>query len=248
MIGMMHRRTALLTIAVFLLASASVTEAAAPLKLTLRVPNRTYLVGEPVPITVELKNTSWRAQKVRYPLSYEWGLDVLITPEGGATREYVSPLHAFAREASRRPNPAPQKLSRRKSLTTQEHIAFDDAARNDFAFPTPGRYAVQMRHPYERGVRSNTVTITVAAPTGRDADALEFVVQHDLKALLSPHARRVGANEEQLQALRELADANVCIRGSCSPGFVPLGVTRYGEWARIALRALGEEIEEPITP
>lgn len=243
----MSHRAVLLASVVLLLASASVTEAAVPLKLTLNIPDRKYLVGEPVPITVKLTNTSWRAQKVRYPLSYEWGLEVLITSEGGATREYVSPLHAFARIA-RRPNPAVQRLKWRKAMTAQEYIAFDDAARNDFAFSTPGRYAVQVRHPYEQGVRSNTVTITVAAPTGRDADALEFITSHDLKALLSPHARRVGANEEQRQALRELGDANVCIRGSCSQGFIPLGVTRYGRWARIALRALGEEVEEPITP
>lgn len=245
----MTRRAVLLASVVLLLASASVTEAAVPLKLklTLSVPSQTYLVGEPVPITVKLTNTSWRAQKVRYPLSYEWGLEVLITPEGGVTREYVSSLHAFARSA-RRPNPAAQKLKWRKSLTVQEHIAFDDAARNDFAFPVPGRYTVQVRHPYEQGVRSNSVTITVAAPTGRDAEALEFITSHDLKALLSPHVRRVGANEAQRQALRELGDANVCIRASCSQGFIPLGVTRYGEWARIALRALGEEVEEPVRP
>ncbi len=243
----MTRRVALLAVAILLFASASVTEAAAPLRLTLRVPNRTYLVGEPVPITVELRNTSWwRAQTVRYPLSYEWGLDVLVAPEGDVTREYVSPLHAFALEA-KRSNSSPQKLRWRKTLTAQEHIAFD-ATQNDFAFPRPGRYTVQARHPYERGVRSNTVTVTIAAPTSHNADALEFIIQRDLKALLSPHARRVGASEEQLQALRELADANVCTRGSCSPGFVPLGVTRYGEWARIALRALGEEIEESIVP
>lgn len=243
----MTRRAALIVAAILFLASASVTEAAVPLKLTLSIPDRKYLVGEPVPITVQLKNASWRAQKVRYPLSYEWGLEVLITPEGGATREYISSLHAFARTA-RRPNPAPQKLKWRKSLAVQEYVAFDDAGRSDFAFPAPGRYTIQVRHPYEQGVRSNNVAITVAAPTGRDADALEFVAQHDLKALLSPYARRVGASEEQRLALRELGDANVCIRASCSEGFIPLGVTRYGAWARVALRALGEVVEEPITP
>jgi hypothetical protein len=243
----MTRRAILLASTVLLLASASVTEAAAPLRLTLSAPNKTFLVGEPVPIAVKLTNTSWRAQRVRYPLSYEWGLDVLITPEGGAERQYVSPLHAFAWVAMRA-NPAAQKLRWRRSLIAQEHIAFNDAARNDFAFPTPGRYTIQVRHPYEQGVRSNKVTITVAAPTGRNAEALEFVQQHDLKALLSPHAKRVGASEAQRLALRELADANVCIRASCSEGFVPLGMTRYGAWARIGLRALGEEVEDPVKP
>lgn len=228
-------------ILVFFLFWPSLVLAHQDFELTIITPKVDYLVGEPIPLVFSLKDKTEEEQTLTYPFDYEWGLEVLITNSFDQTFQYISPSHAFAIEA-RRSSPASLSLKAGEQITANDYLSYH-VPLGDFALSQPGRYQLQARFPYEKGWRSNILTVKIYEPQGNDRAALDFIVKNKLQALLTPQVRRVGANEEQRQALEELASSGKCVVGSCSFGTFDLGPNRYAQYAALGLQSLGYNVQ-----
>lgn len=211
--------------------------------LIISVPARDFVVGEPIPITFSYENATDDSVEMRYPLDYEWGLDVVITRPDGQKFNYVSPAHAFAATALRA-NPERKTLQPGEAVTTERFVSYQ-VPLSDFALVATGAYTLEARFPYEQGVYSNPVNVTVREPEGNDRQALIYIKDKKLEALLTPDARRWGTSDGQIAALQELASSGKCIVGSCSPGTFDLGPNHYARYAVLALRSLGHDTGDP---
>jgi len=126
------------------------------------------------------------------------------------------------------------------------HVASFDSMSNkiegDFAFPKAGKYQVKMtlssftsgeipRQPYflldkEILSESNIVEVKVVEPKGKDKEALQFIVDNQLKPFLTPEARFFDFDNNVVRKLKEFIKG---FPGSTYTPFAQLGLTALCE-------------------
>lgn len=216
------RRSAVAAGVFALLAPAAVR---AQLQLDLTLDPTSPLVGQPVGATYRLTNKGAKAHTADLCLDHPCGLlDLAITDPSGATRLFASRSMNLGR-MERRP-PRTRTLAPGESVEGRGCVVFDENTQ-DFAFPSAGNYGATSTFHSDLGpIASATVTLTVAAPSGVDAAALDFVRKNGLGPYLcASEAPYYPMDDKTAGALDSLASK--------------YGKTVYGEAADRTLRELG---------
>ncbi|MBI4669757.1 MAG: hypothetical protein HY747_11365 [Elusimicrobia bacterium] len=201
-------------------------------QLTIKTDRQSFIVGESVPVTAELKNASIKKELLMLPFGTEWGLLAYAAEKNTEPVVHTSAKRLKAMASDKRPPPAvwigPQAV-----VQTKIWLAYDVRQRT-VVFPKPGSYTIFMRFPYEEGVKSNVLTIDVKEPSGSDAKALEFLQQNKLTAYLDPDGKRLRPETEEAAKLKE---------------FIKLyGTSIYAPVLRFALRDSGLAAQLTIYP
>jgi hypothetical protein len=138
-----------------------------PLALWLSAPKQTILVGEPAKVVL-----MWSATR---PIEVTKGSVRILLDDGTGFRTWGET--AFGATSSVE---LPQRLAPGKAEKTAHVVAvtgyMDTAGNGHFklAFPRPGRYQIRAQYgPDVDGVTSNTATVTVVMPKGKEAELLE---------------------------------------------------------------------------
>ena len=157
-----------------------VTPAAAQspeLTLEIRPAKAQLLTGEPLLIIG--RATSTTGARLEAPP----GLHILVGREGALRR--MAPSFAVATLSGGGATVGPN------GLAFEVDVVFDSWAaggRGDWAFPEPGEYrvALEQREPGGSTVRSNTIAVSVVAPTGQEAMIFAEIEAHpDLRRWLA---------------------------------------------------------------
>lgn len=154
---------------------ANVLPAGDPLALRLHVPAATFVVGEPVVLTVELVNTGSEPREVLPLLDPEYGfLGVQI--RGPADAEF-RPYHPIVLEEGR--GIEPRVLAPNEALVAEARVFYGAGGWN---FEAPGRYVVRADFPVSlqpeaARILSDSLVVLVVEPTTDDGrQARELLV------------------------------------------------------------------------
>lgn len=140
------------------------------LTLTLSVPARSFLLLEPVPLTITLENRTAEPVAAHAALSFSDGaVAVLVQPEGSPAYRVarLSPVAIYSRIT-------PLTLPSGYKQASTEPLIVELPK----VLPTPGKYAIQaiLRNLNGDEIRSNVVSIEVTQPAGQDQLAYLFLI------------------------------------------------------------------------
>lgn len=139
------------------------------LTFTLSVPSRSFLLFEPVPVTITLENRTPQPVAAHAALSFSARtVEVLIQPEGiSAYRvEQLSPVTFRGQVRPLTLPPGFREASTEPLILNLQKI-----------LPTPGKYGIQavLRNLDDQEILSNVVAIEVVQPVGLDQLAHQFL-------------------------------------------------------------------------
>jgi hypothetical protein len=193
------------------------------LTLSLSVPPRSFLLLEPVPVTIALENRTAEPIVAHTALSFtDRAVAVLIQPEGlPAYRvEQLSPIAIRTRHTPETLPPGYRQVSTEPLILHLQKI-----------LPTPGKYGIQavLRNLDGDEIRSNVVNIDVIQPAGMDQLAyLSLVDSGTVDSFLVGSG--VAGNRERYDAYEMFART---YQG-----------TVYGDYANLSLGQLHEARRE----
>lgn len=205
----------------------------APLELSLSVSKESFLVGEPVKIQMQVRNETKDELKLQFHLGFGCTNDLsaaISSDEGKTFQPYTSMATLIGqREFCLVP---PFTLKSGEERKGEEFISFHvvsvdfmtNKVEGDFAFPKAGKYQVKMTltpRPLTGILESNVVEVEVVEPEGKDNEALQFIVGHQLKPFLTPEARLFPVTDETVQKLQEFLEQ---FKGSTYAPYVQLGL------------------------
>jgi hypothetical protein len=183
-----------------------------PLELSIATDKTKVLVGEPVQLKLKLKNNSDKDLTGVFYLTFLSGtLHVLITPVGQPEFLYWPASLQMAETAE-----IPLRLVTLKAgeeVEGKEFISYD-VKKKDFALPAAGKYQLRAEQFFDpddlsKKVESQGIAVEVVDPQSQeDKDALQFIVDKQLKADLTPEASLVPPLEgrtvnDEVQLLQE---------------------------------------------
>lgn len=209
-----------------------------PLTLTIKPINlpawkeqKEALVGQPVRISLTLKNIS--DQKIEtvaaQGLTFGSGLvKALIAAEDGPFKPYSS--IDFVKASFALVFVPAIILEPGEHISAKEFIYYD-LVRDDFPFPKPGRYRIKIIHGWPakdvRYLESNVIEISIQAPTKQvDQEALKFIQENKLKPYLTPEGKGFpwDTEEERNQAIEKLRELRKQFPGSVYRRYVPFSL------------------------
>ncbi len=170
-----------------------------------------FLLGEPIRLHLSLRNVSKEPQTGAFYLSLDTNtLYVFIAQGDGPFELYVPQSLAVARVAEIALKPITlQPGEKREGF---EFISYD-ADKKDFAMLAQGKYRIkaELRFSTDRSqkLESNVIEVEVVqSESQEDKEALQFIIDKQLKAYLTPEARLIPAPEgktvnDQVQLLQE---------------------------------------------
>jgi len=168
----------------------------ATLEFTISTDKTNYLLGEPVPVELKLKNISPDVVETNLFPPYELGLiKIIVTDSDGEVTEYMSEKMTVGATALFE---LPLiTLNPGESSTVIEFLSFDLLTGN-LVFPIPGNYVIQAFLMAEEEIlESNIVNINVMAVSGTDADALVFLGDNNLLKFLTPEIEFASESFDQ---------------------------------------------------
>lgn len=183
-----------------------------PLELVITAGQDKVLIGEPVQLKLQLTNKSNKDLMGTFYLTFELGtLHVLITPPGQPEFLYW-PASLQKAETSDFPL-RPITLKAGEKLEGKEFVSYD-VKKKDFALPAAGKYQLRAELFYDsddssKKVASKGITVEVVDPESKeDKEALQFIVDRELKAYLTPEASLIPPPagktvNDQVQLLQE---------------------------------------------
>lgn len=186
--------------------------ASGQLEFTIAAVKDKFIVGEPVQLKLQLVNNSDKDLTGTFYLSFKFGtLYVLIRPPGQPEFLYW-PASLQKAETSEFPLSL-VTLKAGEKLEGKEFVSYD-LKKEDFALPVAGKYQLKAEQLFDpddpsKRARSNTITVEVVDPQIKeDKDALQFIIDNNLKAYLTPEARLIPPPEgktinDQVQLLQE---------------------------------------------
>jgi hypothetical protein len=190
----------------------------APLELSLSVSKKSFLIGEPVKIQMQVRNETKDELKLQFRLGFGCANDLIaaISSDGGKTfQPYTSMATLIGqREFCLVP---PFTLKSGEERKGEEFIGFHvvsvdfmtNKVEGDFAFPKAGKYQVKMTltpRPLTGILESNVVEVEVVEPEGKDKEALQFIVDNQLKPFLTPEAVLFPVENETIQKLQQFLE------------------------------------------
>lgn len=189
------------------------------LSFTIKAVKGKLLVGEPLKIQMSVRNeTKDDLQQLQFSLSFGCAndLNVAISSDGGKTfQSYTSMAMLNAQEKLCVVGPFTLKPGeeRKGEEFIGFHVASFDPTTNklegDFAFPKAGKYQLKMTlapRPLPGAVESNVIEIEVVEPEGKDKEALQFLVDNQLKPFLTPEAVLFHVTDETVQKLQQFLE------------------------------------------
>ena len=190
---------------------------ASQLSFTIMAEKAKLLVGEPLKLTMQVRNETKDALQLWFSLSFGCAhdLSVGISSDGGKTfQPYTSMAMLNAQE--KLCVPAPFTLKPGEERKGEEFISFHVASfdpatkvEGDFAFPKAGKYQIKMTltpRPLPGVLESNIIEVEVVEPEGKDKEALAFIVDNQLKPFLTPEAELFPVTDETVQKLQEFLE------------------------------------------
>ncbi|MFQ6027516.1 MAG: hypothetical protein ACE5Q6_08495, partial [Dehalococcoidia bacterium] len=172
---------------------------------TIETDQETLLVGEPLVLTLKATNSTQSPMDLAYSPFTEFAPhEIFVGPVGQEKAFYVHPS-IFNLLFIDLEYPA-RSLASGESLEATTYVSYD-ASTNGFAFPTAGRYEVEVLLYYGNAeedifARSNTLEVTVQDPAaGVGRTALDFIRAQELGPYLTPQAVFI---EEVFDAVQDL--------------------------------------------
>lgn len=177
----------------------------------LQGPKAKFLLGEPIRLQLVLRNVSKEPQTGAFYLSFDTNTLYAFLAQGdGPFQLYMPQSLAIAQVAEIALKPITlQPEERREGF---EFISYD-TSKKDFALAAQGKYRIktELRYSGDRSqkLESNVIEVEVVQPESQqDKEALQFIVDKQLKAYLTPEARLIPAPEgktvnDQVQLLQE---------------------------------------------
>jgi len=201
------------------------------LEFVLATNKTTFLVGEPVKVNFKLTNKSDQILTADFHLRFGLELLKLSIAQGDEPSTFYTSIVMKIAATERRPSPKPVTLQPGQALETSEFVSFD-VARDQFAFPAEGSYKLKATLFFDaqdlsKKIESNVVEISVGWPTGKDQEALQFLLDNKLERFLTPEARFFDFDNNVVSKLKEF------IKGFPSSTYTP--------FAQLGLAALCEE-------
>ncbi len=139
------------------------------LTLTLSVPARSFLLLEPVPLTITLVNATAEPVVADAALRFaDRAIGILIQPEGSPPyrAEPLSTIAIYTRPSPRPLPPGYRQVSTEPLILNLQKL-----------MPVPGKYGIQaVLRNLDEEIRSNVVSIDVTQPAGLDQLAYQFLV------------------------------------------------------------------------
>lgn len=188
------------------------------LSFTIKAEKGKLLIGEPLKIQMVVRNETKGDLQLEFSLSFNCPNDigVAISSDGGKTfQPYTSMAMRNAQE----------KFCERPYFTLKPdeeqkgeefigfHVASFDPMTNklegDFAFPKAGKYQLKMTlapRPLPGIVESNVIEVEVVEPEGKDKEALQFLVDNQLKPFLTPEAVLFPVTDETVKKLQQFLE------------------------------------------
>jgi hypothetical protein len=242
------------------------------LSFTIKAEKTKLLVGEPLKIQMRIRNETGNDLELQTRLSFGCfnTLSVTISRDGGKTfQPYTSRATLWLVGQTCWLNLIPLTLKAGEEWKGEEFISFHVASfdsmsnvEGDFAFPKAGKYQVKMtlrsftsgeipRQPYllldkEILSESNIVEVKVVEPKGKDKEALQFIVDNQLKPFLTPEATFFPVTDEVVQKLQEFLEK---FPDSPYAPYVQLGLEAICQGRREELPAcwnISQEQKQPL--
>lgn len=227
------------------------------LSFTIKAEKTKLLVGEPLKIQMRIRNETGNDLELQTRLSFGCfnTLSVTISRDGGKTfQPYTSRATLWLVGQTCWLNLIPLTLKAGEEWKGEEFISFHVASfdsmsnvEGDFAFPKAGKYQIKMTlvpRPLLVVLESNVIEIEVVEPEGKDKEALQFIVDNQLKPFLTPEARFFPVTDEVVQKLQEFLEK---FPDSPYAPYVQLGLEGICQGHREELPAcLSQEQKQPL--
>ncbi len=217
---------------------------ASQLSFAIKPDKTQLLVGEPLKIQMVVRNEAQDDLKLQFHLGFGCtnDLSAAISNDGGKTfQPYISMATLIGqRELCLVPPFALKSGEERKG---EEFIGFHVASldpttnklEGDFAFPKAGKYQLKMAltpRPLTGVLESNVVEVEVVEPQGKDKEALQFIVDNQLKPFLTPEAVLFPVTDETVQKLQDFLEK--------------FKESTYAPYVQVGLDAICRELREQL--
>jgi hypothetical protein len=166
------------------------------LRLVINSDKPVYLVAEPVVVKMRLQNTGTSSIMVSPEMDAETGNTVFLF--AAADGEFIPYDHGISDE----PSLPAQNLAPGDQIVHDQALIYQWPNR-DFVFGEPGTWRIKVRHlgfGVQPDFDSNTISITVNAPLGEDAEAMQLFRTQEV-ALLALGVSESSAAISSLQTL-----------------------------------------------
>lgn len=168
--------------------------AAEELELAILVDEPQLLVGQPLQLKIRLINKSQKDLTGPFHLSFKGGrLHLLIASPGQPFTLYFPASLQQAQTQDRVLRHITLKAG--KELTSKEFVSYD-VKTQDFAFPKAGDYRLKALLFFDpkdpkKQLGSNEIKVTITEPQEKEKEALQFIVDNQLKPYLTPESRLI---------------------------------------------------------
>ncbi|MCL6641859.1 MAG: hypothetical protein K6T71_00840 [Candidatus Bipolaricaulota bacterium] len=203
------------------------------LSFTLKAEKDKLLVGEPLKIQMRVRNETKNDLKLQTQFGFGVlnTLSATISSDGGKTfQPYTSRAMLSLVGQPEFFTVTSLTLEAGEKWKEEEFIGFHVASfdmmtgklEGDFAFSQAGKYQIKMTlrsypfveisgqsYPlYDKEIlsESNIVEVKVVEPKGKDKEALQFIVDNQLKPFLTPEAWRLPVIDETVQKLQQFLE------------------------------------------
>lgn len=204
------------------------------LSFTIKAEKGKLLIGEPLKTQLVVRNETQQELKLQFSISFRCANDlgVAISSDGGKTFQPYTSM-AILNALRKLCEVAPFTLKAGEERKGEEFIGFHvvsfdpmtNKVEGDFAFPKAGRYQIKMTlapRPLPGTVESNVVEVEVVEPEGKDKEALQFIVDNQLKPFLTPEAVLFPVKDETVQKLQQFLEK---FKESAYASYVQLGLS-----------------------
>jgi hypothetical protein len=220
------------------------------LSFTIKAEKTKLLVGEPLKLKMRVRNETKDELKLEFHLGFGCtnALGAVISSDGGKTFQPYTSMAMLIGQYKLCLAP-PFALKSGEEHKGEEFISFHVVSldQRDFAFPKAGKYQIKMTlvpRPLLVVLESNVIEIEVVEPEGKDKEALQFIVDNQLKPFLTPEARFFPVTDEVVQKLQEFLEK---FPDSPYAPYVQLGLEGICQGHREELPAcLSQEQKQPL--
>jgi len=191
------------------------------------------LVGEPLKLKMRVRNETKDELKLEFHLGFGCtnALGAVISSDGGKTFQPYTSMAMLIGQYKLCLAP-PFALKSGEEHKGEEFIGFHVVSfevtkgklEGDFAFPKAGKYQIKVTlfpRPLPGILESNVIEMEVVEPEGQDKEALQFIVDNQLKPFLTPEATFFPVTDETVQKLQEFLEE---FEGSTYAPYVKLGL------------------------